>query len=56
MSNNHDNVVVPSYPSMVEKYRTISINIANPSGLDQLDVFSREGILWKSYWTGCTPD
>jgi transglutaminase-like putative cysteine protease len=36
MSNNHDSVVAPSDPKMVEKHRAISINIANQSGLAQL--------------------
>jgi len=36
MSNGHNSVSVPSDPKTVEKYRMISINITNPSELNQL--------------------
>jgi hypothetical protein len=36
MSSGHNSVKVPPDPKAVEKYRTISINITNPSELNQL--------------------
>ena len=36
MSSGHNNVIASSNPKIVEKYRTISINIANPPELKQL--------------------
>jgi hypothetical protein len=36
MSSGHNSVSIPSDPKTVEKYRTISIDIANPSELNQL--------------------
>jgi hypothetical protein len=36
MSNGHNTDIVSSNPKIVEKYRTVSINIANPSELNQL--------------------
>jgi len=48
MSNGHNSVVVPSpsNPKIVEKYRTISVNITDPSELNQLASF-REKVLFE---------